>query len=315
MATSGSSDFSVTRLDICKAAARKVGAIVAGESMDADAAQDFSDALNAMVKHWQATGTYIWTNTEGILFLQADQNQYSLGAASTDHATETWYETTLSAAEAAAQTVLSITSTANITAADYIGIELDSGSWHFTTVSSKDSTTATVASALPSAAASGNRVISYTTKLVRPLAILSARRYNFDSDIDIPLTLLDRVDYQEQPNKLSEGPPNSLFYDRRGGTNTLGRLHVWPTPGDIVDAIKFTFARPIQDFDAATNDADLPQEWIRALIWNLAVEMAPEYELPEAKIQRLERQAERYLAEVQWWEGEGTGVQFMPDMR
>jgi hypothetical protein len=34
---------------------------------------------------------------------------------------------------------------------------------------------------------------------------------------------------------------------------------------------------PVQDFDAAANNSDFPQEWLRCLIWNLALEVAPEY--------------------------------------
>jgi hypothetical protein len=54
MATSGATDFSLTRNKIIRAAARKIPAVRAGGVMGSAMIEDFNEALNAMVKHWQA---------------------------------------------------------------------------------------------------------------------------------------------------------------------------------------------------------------------------------------------------------------------
>jgi hypothetical protein len=41
---------------------------------------------------------------------------------------------------------------------------------------------------------------------------------------------------------------------------------------DPTDVIRFVYAAPIEDFDAAANDADYPQPWLRPLTWGLALE-------------------------------------------
>lgn len=315
MATSGTYTFSQNRNQIITAAGRKIGAFRAGETPDQQTLLDFSDAMNAMVRHWQGMGIHIWRTVEATLFLQANQVRYGLGTDATDHATETFYETTLSGDEAAGQTTLSATATTNMTAADKIGVVLDDGTLHWSTVSSKTSSTVTIADALASAASSGNAVYTYTTQLVRPLKVLSARRYNYSSALDTPLTPFDRLEYQEMPNKTSASTPNSFFYDRRGGANNTGLLYVWPQPSDVTDALKMTVARPIQDFASAASDQDLPGEWTQALIFNLALTMAPEFSVTPVKFAMLEKMAHQYLQEVSWWEDELVDVQFKPGLR
>src|SRR3990167_5617132 len=203
MATSSSTDFNLTLTQIVRGAALKIGAVGHGVTMSDEMFSDFNIALNAMVKRWSGKEIKVWTVREATLFPAVDQVKYSLSSSSTDHCTETYYATTLSAAEASGQTVLSCTSTANMTAADYIGIVLDDGTLHWTTVSSKTSTEVTIASALASAAASGNAVFNYTTKIVRPLRIPNhqgaVRRYNISSGNDTPIgPPVARLDYQSR---------------------------------------------------------------------------------------------------------------------
>jgi len=69
------------------------------------------------------------------------------------------FNTTLSADEAAGQTVLSVTSSANFTAGNYVNILLDDDTIHRTTIASVDSSIQiTIAAALPGKASSGNNV-------------------------------------------------------------------------------------------------------------------------------------------------------------
>ncbi len=317
MSTSGTATFSRNRDQIIQRALRLTGEVASGEtSFDAGLVDEAAAALNAMVKHWQAGGVHIWTTEEAILFLQNSQRQYTLSSSSTDHASRSFVQTTLSADEASGQTTISLTATTGMADNDYIGIELDDGTLHWTQINGAPGGSSVVIDvATTGAASSGNVVVTYTTKLVRPLTILSARLFDFASLIETPLELMDRIEYQEYPNKTAESTVNGLYYDRRGGANASGLLYVWPTPADVTGAIKMTIQRPIEDFSAAGNDPDLPQEWIRALTWNLADELADEHGTPEPKRSRIEQRAARFLADVNWWETELTEIQFMPDMR
>jgi hypothetical protein len=316
MATSGTSVLSRNRDEIIGRALRLCGAFEAGETPDAESVNQAADVLNAMIKHWQADGINIWTSQEAILFLQNGQRQYTMSSSSSDHATASFVNTTLTADAADGASTITVDAVTGISSSYNIGVQLDDGTLQWTTVNGAPAgAVVTLTAALTDSASSGNLVVCYQNKLVRPLKVLSARRYNFASDLDTPLQIMDRIEYAEMPNKGSESTVNSIYYDRRGGANTSGLLYLWPTPSTVDEAIKMTVARPIEIFSAAANDPDLPEEWIRTLEWNLADELADEYDVPEPKRSRIEKRAATFLAEVTWWERELTEVQFVPDMR
>jgi hypothetical protein len=311
MSTSGTATFSRNRDQLIKAALRKVNAFEAGETPDSDSLNDAAEALNALLKHWQGNGVQIYKVVEAALFPQVDQVRYSIGATSTDHATETWVETALTAAAANGAATITVDSVTGIATTYKIGVELDDGTMHWTTVNGAPAgQVVTLTAVLTDSAAIGNRVIAYQTNLVRPMKILSARSYNFDSAIDTPVEEMGRVEYAEMPNKSSSGAINSFYYDRR--ENTTGYLYLWQAPQTVDSAVKMTVAKPIEDFTVAGDDADLPQEWIRAIIWGLADEIADDSDVPEPKRTRLERRAAQYLNEANWWERELLDIQFVP---
>lgn len=314
MSTSGTATFGRNRDQIIRAALRKISVIESGETPDADMVTEAAEALNVMVKHWQSTGIHIWRTQEATLFPQVSQVSYVISSTSADHATTSYTETALASAAINGATTITVDSVTGIASTYKIGIQVDDGTLHWTTVNGAPSgSVVTLTAGLNDSAALGNRVLIYQTDLVRPLKVLSARLYNFTSEIETPLTEMDRIEYQELPNKANSGSVNSFYYDRRGGATNSGLLYLWQAPSSVDDAVKMTVARPIEDFSAAANDPDLPVEWLRALEWGLADELADEYDVPEPKRTRIERRAAQYLGEVSWWEKEITTIEFVPD--
>ena len=228
MTTSGSVDFNATRNQIIRQAALDLGAISAGVTMGGEMLSDFDFRLNAMVKRWNATDLHVWTVAEATLFPQSEQVKYALGPSSADHATQSYVRTTISAAEASGQTVLSVTSITGISANDNIGIEVDDGTIHWSTVSGAPSGgTVTIAAALDDSAAKGKNVFAYTTKIGRPLKIVAARRYDPDTARDVPITMAARLDYRALNDKTGTGIVNQVFYDPQ---LTTGYLYLWYAP-------------------------------------------------------------------------------------
>lgn len=314
MTTSGTSTFSRNRDQLISSALRKINAFESGETPDAAAVSEASDALNAMIKHWQAAGVEIWETMEIVLFPVAEQFKYVIGPSTTDRITGEYVETSLSAAAASGASTISVDSVVGIATTYTIGVLLDSGSLQWTTVNGAPSgTTVTLTTPLTGAASDENAVFVYQTSNVRPIRVLDGRRYNLSSKIDVPLEEMDRGEYQDMPNKTSSGAVNSFFYDRRGGRNDSAFISFWPAPADATEAIKLTVARPIEIFSVAADTPDFPQEWIRAIEWGLADELADEYDVPEPKRTRIERRAAQYLAEANWNEKELISFQLVPD--
>lgn len=313
--TSGTATFNFNRNQIITTALRKIGAIASGETPDAQTIQDGSDQLNMLVKALNATGLHIWTETEATLFLQPGQSSYTLGDSTDNCADTTYTATTLSASGGLNATTISVTSATGFAASYYVGVVLDSGSIFWTTESGAPSgTTITLASGLTGTAASGNAVYVYQTDIIRPLRVVSARRYQLSSGIDTQMIQMSRIDYRNQPNKSATGVPTQFFYDPRGGANTQGAFYVWPAPVDVTSAIKFTWWRPVQDFTSAANIPDLPQEWLDALVWNLALKLAPEYDCTANRYAMIKDHAVSSLDNVMGFDREPESYLFGADL-
>ena len=125
MATSGSTDFTVTRNELIRDAALLIGAVRASQTMNAQMVTDFARRLNAMAKHWQGKGLHVWTVSEATLFPQPNQQQYALSSASgSDHATQSFVSTTLSAA---AGMGVVLDGDATVATADRVDVVADAG--------------------------------------------------------------------------------------------------------------------------------------------------------------------------------------------
>jgi hypothetical protein len=317
MTTSGTYDYTRNRDQILTRALRLCKAIADGETPDSQMMTGAADALNSMIKHWQGTGIHIWRTTECAVFLQADQTRYTLSSSSTDHATESFTQTETTADFASGVTAITVDSITGIGASYYVGVQLDDGSFHWTTANGAPSgSTINLTDATTDSVSDGAVVIAYQTKLVRPLSILSARRFNLESSIDTPISIWDRLEYQDMPNKTASGAPNAVYYGRRGGANTSGYLYVWQPNSSPEYCLKMTVARPVQIFSAAGNTPDIPEEWTNAITWNLADELAAEYSTPDSSYVRIQKKAAQYLSEVNWFEEElAASIQIVPDLR
>lgn len=305
MTTSGTSVFNYNRNQIISSAARKIGAIAAGETLGADAINDFADQLNIMVKALDATGLHIWTETEATLFMQPNQISYTLGGATTDHAAESYVATTLSSAAAFGASTISVTAVTGFADTYQVGVVLDNGTIGWSTESGAPSgSTITLSTPLTDSAGNGAVVYVYPVGILRPLRVVSGRRNYLPSNIDTEMTQMARIDYRNLPNKSNTGTITQFFYDPRGGANTQGVMHVWPAPPDVNSAMKFTWWRPVQDFVTGGNTPDLPNEWIDALIWNLAFKMGPEYDCPPQRYQMITEHATSSLQLVMGWDRE-----------
>lgn len=311
MATSGSIDFNQTQTELITASLRKCGVLSEGETATAEQVQDASGDFNRMVKAWQAIGVHMWTHQELVLFPVKNQSKFSLGATG-DRATtkDDFVNTTLSAAASSGASTITVTSITGMADADQIGIVQDDGTIHWTTINGTPSgSTVTLTAVTTAAASSGNRVYVYTNIAQRPLKILQARLQTSETS-EIEMTQLSESDYFRLSNKTADGTPTQFFYRP---TLTNGSLYVWPEFDDITMRMNMTVLRAIEDFDSLTDNADFPQEWLQALVWNLAKEICIEYGVDDSTYNKiLSRAAETFFA-VDGFDRENS-ITFMPDL-
>lgn len=149
---------------------------------------------------------------------------------------------------------------------------------------------------------------SYTLS-PRAMSITNAVRQDSDGT-EIPMDLLTRNDYVALVDKTTTGTPVSVYYDPQVGTSN--KLYVWPVPLDTSYDIIVYYQRTIEDFDAATDDADFPQEWYLPLAYNLAMNIAPKYGIPSGKMDRIATMAGAYKETAESFDREDY-IQFTPE--
>lgn len=320
MTSSASYDFSVSRDDIIKDALLELGVLESGESPTADETTDCARRLNQMVKLWATKGYLLHAVQDVALFLVAAQQSYALGNATTDAewcAWDDYAQTTLSAAAASGATSLSLTAATGFATADRIGVVLDSGVINWSALTLLAGTTATVP-AIAGAAASGNVVFGYTSRIVRPLRVVRDSIYRRDiTNSDIPVELVAKTEYDLMSGKTQSGKIIKAAYQP---FLTSGRLWTWPCADLATDVLRFTIERPIQDFDSTGDTPDLPIEAAKALYLNLAADVAGMFDAAD-EIPRLRAPdgesgtADQALQDWLNFSRENASVRLQPDMR
>ncbi len=303
MSTSGVTTYTRTAAQLIKSALFELKATSLTATVDSNLEAECLVRLNAMIKQDTIEGVKLWRMRFAKLFLVGSQASYSLPGANACDLDEL-SETTLDADEAAAQTVLSVTSTSGFANSDNIGILLDDNSIHWTTISSfVTDDTVTIASGLPSEASSGAKVYVYTNGISRPLKITAAQREL--SGNEIPMEELEREDYEYLPNKSSSGDPVNFYYDPQTGT---GKLYLWPVPSDSTKEINFSYIDELQVITDTGQDYDYPEEWLEYLIFNLAFRISSiAAKEPSQSTIAIATNAKKTLMS---WDAEGGSVEF-----
>jgi len=276
MASSGSVDFSVSRDDIIQDAAENLGIVEEGGTPTAAQVTVLARKLNMIVKQWQgqadfARGLKVWSRKRAYIFLQKGQGSYSLGP-SGDNATASYVTTLLTADSAISDTTMTVSSITGISASDYVGIEMDDGSVHWTTVNGSPSgSTVTLTVGVTVAASTGNRLFAYTAKMRRPLEIITAVLRD-SSNNDTPMTKFLLGNYESVPSKTADGTPSQYMYEAQ---LTNGVIYLDVEPSDVTNVIRLVDLSPIEDFDASTDTPDYPQSRFRALCAQLTMDGCP----------------------------------------
>lgn len=116
----------------------------------------------------------------------------------------------------------------------------------------------------------------------------------FDTQISLEQKAI--TDFNLLPSG-SRGVPVAYNYQP---TINQGLVRLWPTPDTSVPVgsrVKITYQSPTDIYTAldGPETMDFPQEWMNALVYNLAVSLSDEYGIPETKKTWLERQADKHL--------------------
>lgn len=96
-----------------------------------------------------------------------------------------------------------------------------------------------------------------------------------DSDgIDLPVEVICERDYMAIRDKSVVMQPIKLFYSRSAN---IGTVYLWGVP-DATYTLIMLGNKPFTTYTLLTAEIELPAGYLNALKYNLAIEIAPEYE-------------------------------------
>lgn len=310
MATSGSVDFIVTRDDIITEALEHLGVLGEGQTPSADQLTSCSRTLNMMVKAWQAEGMNLSTLQRTYLFLEKNKSEYTLSSTG-DNWTTFFVSTQTAAAANSGDSTLTVDSITGVSSGDYIGIQLDDGTMQWTTVNSAPSgTTIPLTATLTSTVAIDNYVYVYTSKANKPAGITSATVKKATGN-ETTVELINNTDYTDLSTKDSSGQVNQIWFKKEIADP---KLFVWPQTNVSTDYLVLWVQRTFEDFDAAGDNPDFPQEYYMALSTGLAASLGFKYGTPAGLLDRLMLAAERYKEEAMGFDSQDY-ISFSPDFQ
>ena len=131
--------------------------------------------------------------------------------------------------------------------------------------------------------------------LSTPFPVKLLQAFRTDTGAKIPLEIVAREDFNILPTS-SNGSPIKINYQP---FVNYGTISLWPTPASTNTAtITLVYQRPYQYFTTSTETADFPEEWYNAIIYHLAVRLAPEWGVPLPDRQMLMQEAKMYTEDA-----------------
>lgn len=141
------------------------------------------------------------------------------------------------------------------------------------------------------------------------------RNKQMTPNIDTPVLLVSKQEYNILGSKFSTGTANTIFYDPR---RLNGLLYVYLTPDTNSQTnleLHVVVQLPMDDLNDAVSTPDFPNEWMNCLVWNLADQMSMEYGVPMNARQEIGQRAAKYKADLSDWDVEASSTFFQPDFR
>jgi hypothetical protein len=147
----------------------------------------------------------------------------------------------------------------------------------------------------------------------RPTEVLEVHRKNTSDDTWVELNRLSRADFNRLSDHDTTGTPVNYYFNNG---RLDAELQIWP----IADAtfqsdytLEVLLVKAFDDMDSASDDLAFPPEWTLAIVYGLAVILAPEYGVPIQDQQLLQQQAMIEKERVLSWDREHTSVFFEPE--
>ena len=139
--------------------------------------------------------------------------------------------------------------------------------------------------------------------------------YLANTPTEIPLARMNRDDYTNLPNKaFQSNRPLQYWFDRQVNNPIM---HMWPVPNEAATVCQIVVWRQryIMDVGTMTQDVEVPQRWLEAIVSGLAAKMALELtEVDPSLIPILDQKAAISLNIAQMEERDNSPMMIAPNI-
>lgn len=141
-----------------------------------------------------------------------------------------------------------------------------------------------------------------------PTEIIGAKLKDTDDD-ESAMQPMSFAEYNAIANKTDTGTPSKYYYEKRLDT---GKLYLDCVPSDTTDVITLTYRQPLEVLTATTEELDIENYYIRALIYNAAVDVWPKFNPGKEVTRTLAGLAEQSMKAAQRFNPSNTVLFFQP---
>lgn len=296
--------------EICRDALRDAGISAVERPVNSAHFAIATSKANDVLVQWQALNIHLWAETEALLPLNPSQTEYTLGVGG-DHCFTNYVYATASSAIAIAAIVIPCSTTSGMTVGDFVGIELSTNVRQWSTISSISAgVSITIAAPLNAAVDSGATIYTYTTKIDRPVRVLSARGAHEQVGSEQDLRAETRESYYKIVNKTDlSSDVNAWYYSPQ---LTTGKFLVWQAPRNCDQIIRFTFVKPQYVNQDQSENVLIPAEWFLAFKWAVAYELGVTYAIDPNRLISIAQKAQDSLSIAMSNDEEYDSINFQP---
>ena len=233
-------------------------------------------SLNIMFQEWDNRGLHFWEVGRTAISLVADQNEYTIFRSPSDGNAD-GITTTLTNTIISTDTTIPVASTKNMNPTGKIRINDEV--IIYTSISDNNIICEASGRGADGTTAIGHLSGNTVTNFVDMVSDILEASFRNDTDVDTPLSKINRSQYQAFSNKTSTGQPSQYFVQRFIDKVTI-TLYLTPGTDQAGKFIYFYYVKRIQDAGAYTNEADVVNRFVpcmcAGLTYYISMKKAPQ---------------------------------------
>lgn len=151
-------------------------------------------------------------------------------------------------------------------------------------------------------------IVALDKQIQKPDEISSIRLYSFLDDREEYPCIISRNEFDKLPRE-GEGEPTQLYYDKQLED---GVVNIWNTPKEDCLYIEIDYVESIDPLDTSREMPDFTDQFVEAVIYNLAYKLAIEYGVPVDDLTALKNEADTMLEMADLHDNEDCSIFLQP---